>query len=195
VARLAGATSDFGLQLDSLADVISFGLAPAVLVYSWGLVGLGNFARLAAFVFLICGAMRLARFNLQMPELRFFAGLPIPAAAGFVAATVHLFGEAPESRLFQVWLVGMIYLLGLLMISTLRYPSLKYLQLSRGKSHLSVLLLALIIAGVILFSQQVLMLIAAAYVCSGLVARIYQFLHYRLQPRADLTVKQRAKVD
>ncbi|RPJ86659.1 MAG: CDP-diacylglycerol--serine O-phosphatidyltransferase, partial [Acidobacteria bacterium] len=75
VARMANATSDFGIQLDSLADVISFGIAPAILLYSWGFTELGNFARLSAFVFLICGAMRLARFNIQNKNLKSFMGL------------------------------------------------------------------------------------------------------------------------
>jgi CDP-diacylglycerol--serine O-phosphatidyltransferase len=160
IARLAGATSDFGVQLDSLADVISFGLAPAVLIYSWGLEDLGNFARLAAFVFLICGAMRLARFNIQVGELRHFAGLPIPAGAGMIAATVHLFGDPIDSVVFKYALISMVYLVGPLMISTIRYPSLKHFNLTRGKSHLNVLVLALIFGGVIWYSQQFLMIVA-----------------------------------
>ena len=181
LARMTGSTSDFGLQLDSLADVISFGIAPALLVYSWGLEDLGNFARFAAFVFLICGAMRLARFNAQAQEMKHFAGLPIPAGAGMIAATVHFFQIAPESDLFKAALVAMTYALSFLMISTLRYPSLKQLNLNRGKSHLNVLVLAILVAGVIWYSQQVLIVIASVYVSSGLVNRIYQFVRYRLR--------------
>lgn len=181
VARLANATSDFGLQLDSLADVISFGVAPAILIYSWGLSGLGDFARLSAFVFLICGIVRLARFNVQTQQLKHFVGLPIPGGAGFVAATVHFFGQAPQSTLFQFYLVIMTFLVAFLMISTLRYPSLKHLNLGRGKSHLSVLLLAFLIAGLIWYSRNVLMIIAGVYLCSGLFARAYQFAKYRIR--------------
>ncbi len=181
VARLANATSDFGLQLDSLADIISFGLAPAVLLYSWGLSELGNFARFSAFVFLICGAMRLARFNVQMQNLKHFAGLPIPAGAAFIAATVHFFGQPmTDTQLFKFYVVGITYLIALLMISTIRYPSLKHLNLSRGKSHLNVLILAFAVAGVFWYSQEVLMAMAAAYVLSGLSNRIYQFVRYRM---------------
>lgn len=190
VARLANADSDFGLQLDSLADVISFGIAPAVLIYSWGLSELGNFARLSAFVYLICGAMRLARFNVQVQDLKHFAGLPIPAGAGLVAATVHLFGEPHSSAWFRGFLVGMTYMLALLMISTLRYPSLKQLNLGRGKSHLNILILALLIAGVIWYSQQVLMILASAYVSSGLLARGYQMLRYRFGPGESLPAEE-----
>ncbi|MDA2927409.1 CDP-diacylglycerol--serine O-phosphatidyltransferase [Acidobacteria bacterium AH-259-G07] len=181
VARLANATSDFGLQLDSLADVISFGIAPAILIYSWGLGEFGKFARFSTFVFLICGAMRLARFNVQLKDLKHFAGLPIPAGAGFVAATVHLFGEPPDSLFFKFYLVGITYLISFLMLSTIRYPSLKQLNLGRGKSHLNVLMLALLVAGVIWYSQQVLMVIATVYLCSGLFTRVYQFVKYRIR--------------
>ena len=181
VARMANVTSDFGSQLDSLADVISFGIAPAVLIYSWGLADFGNFARFSAFAFLICGAMRLARFNLQMKDLRHFAGLPIPGGAGFVAATVHLFGEPLPSPLFSYYLVGITYLISFLMISTIRYPSLTQLNLGRGKSHLNVLLFALLLAGVVWYSQQVLMILALAYLCSGLFSRAHQFVKYRLR--------------
>jgi CDP-diacylglycerol---serine O-phosphatidyltransferase len=186
IARLVGATSEFGLQLDSLADVISFGIAPAVLIYSWGFTGLGNFARLSAFFFLICGAMRLARFNVQVQDLKHFAGLPIPAGAGFLAATVHLFKAPPESDFFKFSLVAATCFIGLLMISTLRYPSPKQLPLTRGKSHLTVLLLALVVAGVIWYSEEVLMLLASAYVLSGLILRVFQMVRYRMRHSGEL---------
>jgi CDP-diacylglycerol--serine O-phosphatidyltransferase len=190
LARMTGSTSDFGLQLDSLADVISFGIAPAVLVYSWGLEDFGNFARFSAFVFLICGAMRLARFNAQVQEMKHFAGLPIPAGAGMIAATVHFFQVPPESQLFKVGLVVMTYALSFLMISTIRYPSLKQLNLSRGKSHLNILLLAILVAGVVWYSQQVLILIASIYCFSGLSTRVYQFLKYRLRESKALKTEE-----
>lgn len=194
IARLAGATSDFGVQLDSLADVISFGIAPAVLVYSWGLEDLGNFARMAAFVFLICGAMRLARFNIQVGELKHFAGLPIPAGAGMIAATVHLFGDPIDSILFKYALVAMVYLVALLMISTIRYPSLKHVNLTRGKSHLNVLILALIVAGVIWYSQQFLMIVATVYVLSGPVGRLYRMVRSPARQAKELSA-DRARLD
>lgn len=180
VARLANATSDFGLQLDSLSDVISFGIAPAVLIYSWGLAEFGDFARLSAFIFLICGAMRLARFNVQAQDLRHFVGLPIPAGAGFIAATVHFFKQPPDSTLFKFYLVLITYLIAFLMISTIRYPSLKQLNLGRGKSHLNVLLLGLLMAGMIWYSQEVLLAVAVTYACSGPLARFYALAKYRI---------------
>lgn len=189
VARMANATSDFGLQLDSLADVISFGVAPAVLVYSWGLGELGNFARLSAFVFVTCGAMRLARFNVQNKNLKSFAGLPIPAGAGFMAATVHIFDIPPDSAMFKLYLVAIMYLISFLMISTVRYPALKQLNLGHGRSHLLILLLAILVAAVVLFSQQVLMTIAAVYVASGPVVKIYHLMR-RTPERGRLMAKQ-----
>ncbi len=189
VARLANVTSDFGSQLDSLADVISFGIAPAVLIYSWGLAEFGNFARFSAFVYLICGAMRLARFNVQLKDLKHFAGLPIPGGAGFVAATVHLFGEPLQSQFFSFYFMGITYLISFLMISTIRYPSLTQLNLGRGKSHLNVLLFALLLAGVVWYSQQVLMILAVAYLCSGLFSRAHRFVKYRLRSE-ELAAKE-----
>ena len=179
IARLVNVTSDFGVQLDSLADVISFGIAPAVLVYSWGLEDFGRFARFSAFVFLICGVMRLARFNMQIGELKHFAGLPIPAAAGFIAATVHFFPEPPDNPLFKPAVVGATYLTALLMISTIRYPSLKRLNLGQGKSHLVILTLASLVAGIFFYSRYALLILAYSYLLSGPLARMYQFSKYR----------------
>jgi len=190
LARMTGSTSDFGLQLDSLADIISFGLAPALLVYSWGLADFGNFARFSAFVFLICGAMRLARFNAQVQEMKHFAGLPIPAGAGMIAATVHFFQTPPDSSLFKAALVLLTYGLSFLMISTIRYPSLKQLNLSRGRSHLNILLLAILVAGVVWYSEQVLIVIALVYVSSGLGNRLYQYVKYRLRHSESLETEQ-----
>ncbi len=179
VARLANVTSDFGLQLDSLADAISFGVAPAILVYSWGFADLGKFARFSAFVFLICGVMRLARFNLQSSGLRQFVGLPIPAGAGFIAANVHFFQQPGNDPLFQTYLVAATYLTAFLMISTIRYPSLKHLNLRRGKSHFMVLFLALLMAGVFYYSQEVLLALASGYLASGPVMRFYHLARRR----------------
>jgi CDP-diacylglycerol--serine O-phosphatidyltransferase len=181
VARLANVTSDFGVHLDSLADTISFGIAPAILVYSWGLADFGNFARFSSFLFLICGVMRLARFNVQVCDLKQFAGLPIPAGGGFIAATVHFFPDPPDVPFFKPLLVGATYLVSLLMISTIRYPSLKQLNFGRGKSHLVILTLALLVAGVYYYSQYVLVVIAYTYLLSGPLVRFYQSIKYRLK--------------
>ncbi len=194
VARLANVSSDFGLQLDSLADTISFGVAPAILVYSWGLADFGRFARLSAFVFLICGVMRLARFNVQVQDLKHFAGLPIPAGAGVIAAAVHFFPEPPQDPIFKAALVSTTYLTAFLMISTIRYPSLKRLDLGRGKSHLSILILALLVAGIYYYSQLVLMAVAMAYMASGLVMRLFQTFRRRRGSAEPVSVEDSAAV-
>lgn len=174
IARMTGASSAFGLQLDSLADIISFGVAPSVLIYAWGLGDLGNFARFSVFLFLICGAMRLARFNIQTIEMKHFVGMPIPAGAGMIAAIVHFFGSPPDSMMAKTLLVVMTYLLALLMISSIRFYSFKKLHLSKGKSHLNVLGLAIIVAGIVLYSEIALLIIASVYALSGLAGRIVQ---------------------
>ncbi len=194
VARLANVSSDFGLQLDSLADTISFGVAPAILVYSWGLADFGRFARLSAFVFLICGVMRLARFNVQVQDLKHFAGLPIPAGAGVIAAAVHFFPEPPQDPIFKAALVSTTYLTAFLMISTIRYPSLKRLDLGRGKSHLSILILALLVAGIYYYSQLVQKAVAIAYMASGPVMRLFQMFRRRQGSAEPVSVEDSAPV-
>lgn len=187
IARMTGATSDFGLQLDSLADIISFGVAPSFLIYAWGFEDLGNFARFSAFLFLICGAMRLARFNIQTIELKHFAGMPIPAGAGMIAAIVHFFGSPPDSIISKSLLVGMTYLLALLMISSIRFFSFKSLRLGKGKSHLHVLGMAVIIAGIVFYSEIVLLLMACTYALTGLVGRLVQEIRHALGRSAPNT--------
>ncbi|HEY2934497.1 MAG TPA: CDP-diacylglycerol--serine O-phosphatidyltransferase [Acidobacteriota bacterium] len=182
MARLANATSEFGLQLDSLADVISFGLAPAVLVASWGFVPLGDFGIFSSFVFLICGTMRLARFNVQAQNLKQFVGMPIPAAAGMIAAIVHFFRQPITDPMHAHLMAVLTLLLAFLMISRIRYFSLKQLHLGRGKSHLNILLLSVLIALIYFYSRFVLLAFACAYAGSGLLVRLIQLLRPRPRP-------------
>src|SRR3989449_8591025 len=127
VARLMKATSQFGVEYDSLADVISFCVAPAFLLYSFALQPLGRAAWFGAFLFVICGALRLARFNVQTGSVdrRFFIGLSTPAAAGVAASSVVLLGEEPPQRWEQIALAVAAGVLALLMVSTFRYWSFK----------------------------------------------------------------------
>lgn len=184
VARLANATSAFGLQFDSLADVLSFGLAPAVLAAFWGFSHLGPFGWFTAFVFLVCGAMRLARFNIQAQSLKHFLGMPIPAAAGTVAAIVHYFKEPLQARTSMFAMLVLVYGLAFLMVSTVRYISLKNLNLGKGKSHLNVLVLAILVAGIYFFSEIVLLAIASAYASSGIVLRFASLFRSHTPPRS-----------
>ncbi|MGH7772364.1 MAG: CDP-diacylglycerol--serine O-phosphatidyltransferase [Candidatus Binatia bacterium] len=134
-ARLTKTTSQFGIEFDSLADLVSFGVAPAVLVYYWALVPWGTWGRLAACLYVVCGALRLARFNVQIRtvEKSHFVGLPIPAAAEMIAAIVLMYyfldGEGATNR--QAILLLVIYLLAGLMVSNFRYFSFKQFDLKK----------------------------------------------------------------
>jgi CDP-diacylglycerol--serine O-phosphatidyltransferase len=176
VARLTNSTSGFGLQLDSLADVISFGIAPSVLALVWGLGAVENrLAFVAAFTFTICGAMRLARFNVQAGNLKHFVGLPIPAGGGAIAAVVHFFETPIRSQLGSNLMIAGVFILSFLMISTIRYNSLKSLALGK-KSHLAILVIALLLALIFYYSQWTLLVLAAGYCLSGPAIRLYTFV-------------------
>lgn len=179
IARLTHSTSAFGLQLDSLADVISFGIAPSVLALVWGMQPVDQrLAWIAAFTFTICGAMRLARFNIQAGNLKHFVGLPIPAGGGAVAAIVHFFGERVTGTAAASLMAAVVFALALLMISTLRFSSLKHVALGK-KSHLAVLVMALVVALIFYLSRPTLLALAGGYVLSGPVARLYSMLRRR----------------
>jgi CDP-diacylglycerol---serine O-phosphatidyltransferase len=179
IARLTNSTSGFGLQLDSLADVISFGIAPSVLALFWGLSSVDQrMAWVATFTFTICGAMRLARFNVQATNLKHFVGLPIPAGGGAIAALVHFFGEPLKDPWESNLMVAAVFFLALLMVSTIRYFSLKHLTAGK-RSHLTILLLALSVALIFYASKYALLLLAVTYVLSGPVERVYMFLRRR----------------
>jgi len=188
IARLTNSATGFGLQLDSLADVISFGIAPSVLALFWGLSTLdARLAWTAAFTFTICGAMRLARFNVQAEHLKHFVGLPIPAGGGTIAAIVHFVGGRPIVNPFAAGLMVVgVFLLSFLMISTIRYSSLKHLTLGK-KSHLTILAIALLVALIYNYSGPMLLAIAGAYSLSGPVSRLAAIMHRR-RPSDELTL-------
>ena len=186
IARLTNTTSPFGRELDSLADVVAFGVAPAVLAYVWGVRGLVEpsgppqiiraIPWIITFFYVICGAARLARFNIDavkpVSDRRFFVGMPIPAAAGFVAAVVHFFKQPLMSWEFSVVWLAIIGFLGFLMVSRMRYYSFKTLDLRKRRSYLGIIAIGLIIVGIWLFSEPVLLAIAITYAISGLVLRV-----------------------
>jgi CDP-diacylglycerol---serine O-phosphatidyltransferase len=169
IARLTNTTSEFGGELDSLADVISFGVAPAVLVYTWAFSTLPRVGWLAAFLFVVCGALRLARFNVQrhVVDGRFFVGLPIPAAAAQVAAWVNLFPGPLADRRHAVIALSLVVVLAFLMVSTVRYHSFKKFDLRTRRSYLTVLAIALVFLLVALHPHAVLLVLASLYWLSG----------------------------
>jgi CDP-diacylglycerol--serine O-phosphatidyltransferase len=176
LARMLNATSDFGIQLDSLSDLISFGVAPAILVYKWALEPYGRLGWMAAFLFVACGALRLARFNVQTKKLdpRFFIGLPIPAAAGVVASSV-LFAKKfigdPASMSVPVWFTFTIYVLAFLMVSNIRYYSGKTLMQQKSYNVLVMFVLIIFVLG--LYPELFLFLLSIGYALSGLLYLAY----------------------
>ncbi len=202
LARLTGTASDFGREMDSLADVITFGLAPAVLAFTWGVqaaaispLGFADPLRragvFATFLFLVCGAARLARFNIQKnpvpknpgkPDRKYFVGLPIPAAAALIAAIVYAAGGKPISYwpLAIGWL-AVVALLSFLMVSTWRYRSFKDVP---ARPRLMFILSCMVIALVGFLRESALLAVTTAYVASGIVIRIGGVLrrHFRHRP-------------
>ncbi len=174
VARLTDTSSDFGVQLDSLADVISFGMAPALLVFMWALATLPKPWSLAPFLYLAAGAARLARFNIQAPiqDKRYFIGLPIPAAACALAACV-LYSPARVTDPLAAGLVSvLVATLAVLMVSKARYRSFKEIDLRRRTRWLIVILVALAYFVVAASPQFVALVLSFTYLLSGLVPRL-----------------------
>jgi len=174
VARLMKATSQFGVEFDSLADVVSFCVAPAFLLYSYALKDLSRPAWFGAFLFVICGALRLARFNVQTGTVdrRFFIGLSTPAAAGVVAAITLLLGEAPLARWTQIGLATLAGVLALLMVSTFRYWSFKEVDFVRRRPVQTLLVVVLAIMVVATWHELFLFLLFTGYALSGPVRRL-----------------------
>ncbi len=198
IARMTKATSDFGVELDSIADVITFGVAPAVMAYTWGYGSTPGLERIAwgvSFFFLICGALRLARFNViaraprfsdpgKSPKLdkKYFVGLPIPAAASMLAAVIHFVPRPlptlkPNQVEFYTWLliVGMSAL-AVLMISTFRYTSFKDLGLKSNQPFITLPLLSLLVAGIWFYSQWVLLILTTIYISHGPLIKLWNLV-------------------
>lgn len=193
VARMTKTATEIGVQFDSLADVLTFGIAPIALIYSWGIGAAFNentsehgFGVFLLFMYLMCGAFRLARFNLQATRPRVllegtpkvdkknFVGLPIPPAAGLMAAIVHFspmplnsYGEG-FARFYALLMMVLIAVLGVLMVSTLKYSSMKSVGAGRRNLYLVLLIAA---AGMLmwLYSQYMLLILATAYVSHGIL--------------------------
>jgi len=196
IARMTGTSSDFGRELDSLADVITFGVAPAMLAWTWGFhlmppvmlsewqwrIKLTQLGAIACFLFLIAGASRLARFNITSnpqpsnpgrPGKKYFVGMPIPAGAGVIAAVVHFEGGDPVISPYTalVWL-AMVATVGYLMVSTWRFYSFKDIDFRSRHPFRLILFLAALLALVWFFSKPVLFVIALLYMVSGVFWRL-----------------------
>ena len=202
IARLTKTTTEIGVQLDSIADVVSFGLAPAVLAYVWGYGAalkegsdLYNLALFISFMYLMCGAFRLARFNVQSSRPRIlaeglikmdkksFVGLPIPVAGGLVAAIVH-FAPAPlisyvaRAELYSILLIGLIVILSIMMVSTLRFSSFKTVG-ANIRSMRTIILGVGFMVLMFRFSRYLLLAIVLAYIFYGLLSWIWRLFRHR----------------
>lgn len=170
IARFTNSTSRFGVEYDSLADVIAFCVAPGILVYAWALEPFGRLGWLAAFLFVVCGALRLARFNIQVNtvESRFFSGLPTPAAAGLIATGILVFyhlGDTGISKHITVLITT--YFLAFLMVSTVKYYGFKDIELFRRKPFRWLVIAILLIIVVAYEPEYTLFGLFFAYVISG----------------------------
>jgi len=197
VARMTGTNTEFGVQFDSLADVVSFGIAPAFLAYTWGFRSLlvqnaqlveqiGQLGWILCFAFLICCAWRLARFNVQgmaPGSSKFFVGMPTPAAAGVIAAIVHGF-KVPlhDWRWAVAWFV-LAAALGALMTSTIRFYSFKDIPWTRKQPSLTIVLLCLLVAVLWKYSEYALVLLACSYAAAGVALHVVRLLRHRLVSR------------
>ena len=175
VARLTKTTTLFGQEFDSLADIVSFGVAPGLLLYSYAFRDLGRVGWLASFLFVICGALRLARFNVMTTpqDRRYFVGLPIPGAAGAVASWVLLLGEPEFGRWELMGLALATYLLAFLMVSNVRYYSFKELDFARERPFGVLLLVVLAVLIIASHPHLFAFLLFGGYIVSGLARRLF----------------------
>jgi len=193
VARMTGTTTEFGVQFDSLADVVSFGIAPAVMAYAWGVRSLpangsialqqiGEFGWVCCLAFLICCAWRLARFNVQgmaPGSSKYFVGMPTPAAAGMLAALVHGFKEPLHNKHWSVAWFLLAAGLGALMTSKVRYSSFKEIPWTRKQPSLSIVVLCLMLAVVWRYSEYALVVLAGSYAAIGGALHLVRYMRHR----------------
>lgn len=193
VARATHTNTDFGKQFDSLADMVSFGIAPAVLAYAWGVQGMlasdapqaqhiYQLGWLISLTFVICCAWRLGRFNVQGMApggSSFFVGMPTPAAAGLVAATVHAFrGPIEDWRWAAAWL-ALVFMAAALMVSAVRFRSFKDIPWARKQPSLTIVLIAFLIGGIVVYSEIVLILLASFYALWGITGHLVRVFRQR----------------
>jgi CDP-diacylglycerol--serine O-phosphatidyltransferase len=186
IARLTGTSSAFGREFDSLADVISFGLAPAALTFAWGLFQLGRLGWLAGFLFVTATALRLARFNIQSSggehDKRYFVGMPSPAAAGVPAATVYAWPYPLGDYRLALLALAVVLVPALLMVSTIRFRSFKTINLGWRRSYLSLFVLAAGLALIATEPRITLVVLAYGYLIFALVELVVGRIRRRGAP-------------
>ena len=185
-ARLTNSSSAFGVQLDSLADVVSFGLAPAILAFTWGLWPLERLGWAAGFLYVTAAAMRLARFNVQSStttassDKRHFVGMPSPAAAGVIASTVFLYPYGLQEREAALPALAMVLVPGFLMVSTIRFRSVKAMDVGWTRSYFILFLGAVAIA--LVASHPRLALVVLSYTYTGAALVVWAYTRLRRRP-------------
>jgi len=169
IARLTRSTSAFGIEFDSMADVVSFGLAPAFLMFHWELRSMGRIGWLVTFLYVVCAATRLARFNIRAArnDKRYFAGLPSPAAGCVLASAAFAFPHAPAAPWLVTSVAGFVFAVAALMLSRVRYRSFKDFDLRNRRSYVYVLPMAAVLVLVAVFPTAVFLLLTIGYVVSG----------------------------
>jgi CDP-diacylglycerol--serine O-phosphatidyltransferase len=191
IARLTRTTSAFGVQYDSLSDLIAFGLAPGIMVFLWALKPFNRFGWMAAFLYVVCGALRLARFNVQAGIIsnKYFVGLPIPASASIVATTIlfiYQIGGTGSTGYLAVLIL--IYVLSFLMVSNIPYPSFKGMKLGERRSFNFLVAVVLIFVLVALEPFVMLSVGILGYVLSGPVLALYRLKKKPVPEAVERTV-------
>jgi len=182
VARLTHSTTRFGIELDSLSDLVAFGVAPAVMLYKWALAPFGRVGLAFAFLFLACGALRLARYNVQMgsAESKAFTGMPIPAAATIVSTLVifhHEMWEALPGK--NIYILFLTIILAVLMVSTLRYHGAKELDFSKRKPFWILVAIVIAFTIIVIHPPVALFLFAMVYLFGGIIENVILFYRRR----------------
>jgi CDP-diacylglycerol--serine O-phosphatidyltransferase len=187
VARMTKTTSGFGVQYDSLADLVAFGVAPGIMTYLWALKDFKQFGWAAAFLFVVCGALRLARFNVQQGTFdpRYFNGLPIPAAAVMVAASVAFYHQGDIAPQGSRFILGMMYVLSFLMVSNVKYISFKKVELFRRHPFHTLVGLVLIFVAVAAVPDVLGFVLMASYVASGPISTFMYHRREALTPKGE----------
>src|SRR3984893_16918155 len=185
IARMTGTTSAFGVEFDSLADIISFGIAPAILSFAWGLQSLGRLGWAAGFMFVACAAMRLARFNIQAAsggDKRYFVGMPSPAAAAIPAATVYAYPWGLYDYRAALPALAMVLVPALLMVSTIRFRSFKTIDLHVRRPYTILIVIAAALVLITTHPRFVLVAMAYCYLASPFVGMAITRLRHRGEP-------------
>jgi CDP-diacylglycerol---serine O-phosphatidyltransferase len=186
VARLTNTQTPFGAQYDSLSDMAAFGIAPALVIYSWSLFHLGKLGWLAAFLYAAATALRLARFNTQVSDKHYFQGLPSPSAAGMIASIIWL-GSSYEinGTILAIPIAVMTIIVAALMVSTIRYSSFKSVDFKGRVPFFTVVLAVFIIAGVALEPPEVLFGVFMIYIISGPILTLWQLRKVKKQRHVE----------